>query len=41
LRFLHSLGFDLIPQSISEEIIEVFNLEKEAFGLQENIDLKN
>jgi len=41
LKFIHSVGFDLIPQDISEEIIKTINLKKGVFGLQEDIDLKN
>jgi hypothetical protein len=41
LEFIHSIGFDLIPQEVSEDIIKTVNLDKGVFGLQENIDLKN
>ena len=41
LDFIHSIGFDLIPQEVSEDIMRIINIEIGMFGLQENIDLKN
>jgi hypothetical protein len=44
LKFLHSLGFDLIPQYMTENIINQINNSaslKAKFGFNKNIDLAN
>ncbi|MDD3645948.1 MAG: hypothetical protein PHH06_00910 [Candidatus Gracilibacteria bacterium] len=41
LTFLHSIGFDRVPQSVTDTIIDQINLNKGAYGLNTQIDLKN
>jgi hypothetical protein len=41
LKFLWKIGFDLIPQSITNQLIENINIAPKAYWFNEKIDLEN
>jgi predicted Zn-dependent protease with MMP-like domain len=41
MKFLSSIGFDLIPQNFTDLLIDLINLNPTKYGFETKIDLEN
>ncbi|MDQ7023696.1 MAG: hypothetical protein Q9M97_09475 [Candidatus Gracilibacteria bacterium] len=41
LKFLSKIGFDLVPQYITEQLINNININPDLYGFDSNVDLEN